>query len=375
MDIRDKYLPSLETATQQRSLPPSVYRQTRGKAIIDNTKFLEYHSNQTNLGTLWKPTTNDGTAVDVKVPNLLAIPNVLVDILRNQGTAATPVDILTAVYALIASAITPGTSWDLIRNWCMVAGQACNNNKSHVFLDINLVTIDNKEFDLWVGQKLDSNLGPPPAIASASQPGTPNQAADYVNFSRILATTVGSSMLQFTQAVLPSAAAGPATPLEMGKGFDKDQIAKPKDACGVIDTRAIPNIWFVIQLTKGKSFDSYQAYIAKSTESWSRANHIEQDKSIYLPSKFFEELVALRFNPGGAVAQYSLVAKGLSMLACRAVTVVEAEYQWGYEEAMDQTKGTRSLEELLKENCGKVISPPPDYMQLKLNIGSYCALL
>jgi hypothetical protein len=63
------------------------------------------------------------------------------------------------------------------------------------------------------------------------------------------------------------------------------------------------------------------------------------------------------------------------MLACHTVTVVEAKYQRGYEEAMDQTKGTRSLEDLLKGNRGKVISPPPDYMQLKLNIGSYCALL
>jgi hypothetical protein len=61
-----------------------------GKAIIDDTKFLEYHGNQTNLETLWKPTANDGMAVNVKVPNLLAIPNVLVDVLRNQGTAATP---------------------------------------------------------------------------------------------------------------------------------------------------------------------------------------------------------------------------------------------------------------------------------------------
>ncbi len=122
-----------------------------GKAIIDDTKFLEYHGNQTALGTLWKPTANDGMAVNVKVPNLLAISNVLVDELRNQGTAATPADILTAVDALIASAITPGTSCDLIRNWCMVAGQAGNNNKSHVFLDIDSVTINNEEFDLWVG--------------------------------------------------------------------------------------------------------------------------------------------------------------------------------------------------------------------------------
>ncbi len=62
-------------------------------------------------------------------------------------------------------------------------------------------------------------------------------------------------------------------------------------------------------------------------------------------------------------------------MVCRSVTAVEAEYQQGYEEAMDQTKGTRSLEELLKGNHGKVISPPQDYMQLKLNTGSYCALL
>jgi hypothetical protein len=182
-------------------------------------------------------------------------------------------------------------------------------------------------------------------------------------------------MLQFTQAVLPSAAAGPATPLKTRKGFDKDQIAKLKDACGVIDTRAIRNIWFVIQSTKGKSFDSYRAHLSKSTESRCRANHIERDKSIYLPSKFFEELVALRFNPGGPVAQYSSVVKGMSMMVCRLVTAVEAKYQRGYDEAMDQTKGTRSLKELLKGNCGKVISPPQDYMQLKLNIGSYCALL
>ena len=113
-----------------------------GKAIIDDTKFLKYHGNQANLGTLWKPTANEGGAVDIKVPHLLAIPNILVNILHNEGTAATPSDVLTAVDEIIASAITPRTSWDLICNWCMVAGQAGNNNKSHIFLDIDSVTIE-----------------------------------------------------------------------------------------------------------------------------------------------------------------------------------------------------------------------------------------
>ncbi len=52
-----------------------------GKAVLDIKKNLEYHGNQANQGTLWKPSANKGTAVDVKVPNLLAIPNILVDVL------------------------------------------------------------------------------------------------------------------------------------------------------------------------------------------------------------------------------------------------------------------------------------------------------
>jgi hypothetical protein len=172
-----------------------------GKAVKDDDKFLEYFGNQTNQGTLWKPVVNVGTPVVVKVPNLLAIPNCLVDVLRNQGTAATPADVLTVVDSITASADTlDGAQWDLIRNWCMVAGQAGNNNKSHVFLDIDSVTIDDEEFDLWVGKKLDSNLGPRPTTASATQVGTTNnsQTTYYIHLLQILTTTVGSSMLKFT---------------------------------------------------------------------------------------------------------------------------------------------------------------------------------
>jgi hypothetical protein len=82
----------------------------------------------------------------------------------------------------------------------------------------------------------------------------------------------------------------------------------------------------------------------------------------------------LRFDPGRPVAQYESAARGISMLACRSLTAVEAEYQWGYEEASEQTKTTRKLEDLLKDK-GKTVVPAPDYMQLKLNICTFCALL
>jgi hypothetical protein len=102
--------------------------------------------------------------------------------------------------------------------------------------------------------------------------------------------------------------------------------------------------------------------------------HIERDKSIYLTAKFFDDLVALRFNPEGPVAQYESAARGVSILACHLLMAVKAEYQRGYEEASEQTKTTRKLEDLLKDK-GKTVAPAPNYMQLKLNIGTFCALL
>jgi hypothetical protein len=133
-------------------------------------------------------------------------------------------------------------------------------------------------------------------------------------------------MLQYSQAVTPTGraagATGNETALATGKGFNQDQIAKLKDACGVCNAQQIPAISPVIQSTKGKSFDSYRAHIAKSLELWCRSHHIDRDKSIFLEAKFFEDLVALRFNPGGAVTRYHSVAWGVSMLACRSLTAM-----------------------------------------------------
>jgi hypothetical protein len=168
---------------------------------------------------------------------------------------------------------------------------------------------------------------------------------------------------------------GGDTALATGKGFDQDQIAKLKDVCGVRVGAHIPTIWAVIQASKGKSYDSYLAHIAKAMELWARANHIELDKSIHLDSTYFEDLVALRFNPGGPVVQYQSAARGMSMLACRSVSAVDAEYLRDWVEAAAHTKSTRSLDDLLKISRKKTAAPAGSYSELKLNIGTYCGLL
>jgi hypothetical protein len=63
------------------------------------------------------------------------------------------------------------------------------------------------------------------------------------------------------------------------------------------------------------------------------------------------------------------------MLACRLLMAVEAEQCQEYEEVAENTKHTRSIDNLLKQNRGKPVTPVANYMDLKLNIGTYCGLL
>ncbi len=113
----------------------------------------------------------------------------------------------------------------------------------------------------------------------------------------------------------------------------------------------------------------------KSIDAWCRLHHINCNKSLFLEAKFFEDLVALRFNPGGPVAQFHSAARGMSMLACWSLKAAEAEHCHEYEEAAANTMHTQSLDELLKRNRGRTVAPASSYMDLKLNIGMYCGLL
>jgi hypothetical protein len=212
------------------------------------------------------------------------------------------------LYDFVQGSGEPGDHWDYIRKWRLVAGQANANGKSKVFLDTNPVTINDEDFDCWVGNRLDITFGPRPstlasAALAAGIPGN-QQVMDHLALSKMLATTIGSNMMQFSQAITPTGGGGGAaggmgdeTALATGKGFDQDQIAKfkIKDACGVRNAKQIPAIWSVNQSKKGKSFDTYRAHIAKSINLWCHSHHIDRDKSIFLESKFFEDL-----SPWGA---------------------------------------------------------------------------
>ena len=103
---------------------------------------------------------------------------------------------------------------------------------------------------------------------------------DYLALSKMLATIIGSKMMQLSQAITPTGGGAGATGSEMAlatrKGFNQDQITKLKDACGIHSAQQITAIWPVIQSTKGKSFDAYRAHTAKAINLWCRSHHRPQ---------------------------------------------------------------------------------------------------
>jgi len=130
----------------------------------------------------------------------------LVDLLRNQGSAITPHDVLASIDDFVQESGKQGQHWEYVRRWCLLAGQAHANGRSKVCLDTTPVTVDDEDFDRWVGTLLDIAFGPrPPTAAGPSAGVTSNQPAmDFLKLSQMLSTTIETNMLQFSQAITPT---------------------------------------------------------------------------------------------------------------------------------------------------------------------------
>jgi hypothetical protein len=128
-----------------------------GDAVTDFARLAEYYERSKNKGTLWMPRATDGATAAIQVPNLLAIPNALVDLLRNQGAAIMPYNVLATIDSYLQEGRAPAEQeGEHVRNWCLVASQAGANGKSKVFLETSPVTIDEEDFNKWVVNRLST---------------------------------------------------------------------------------------------------------------------------------------------------------------------------------------------------------------------------
>ena len=102
-----------------------------GNAITDFEAFDDHFTVEANRGTLLMLDASDGAPGAIPVPHLLAIPNVLVNLLCTQGLAITPHNVLLTVDNFILSSLhPPGPQWDCVQKWCLVAGQSGANGRA-----------------------------------------------------------------------------------------------------------------------------------------------------------------------------------------------------------------------------------------------------
>jgi hypothetical protein len=100
---------------------PCVHAHDNNLGVVFGQRGDQLHGLQGPLavkassGTLWMPVAGEDTSGAIQVPNLLAILNVLVDLLRTQGTVITPHNVLMMVDDIILSSPHPaGLQWQCI---------------------------------------------------------------------------------------------------------------------------------------------------------------------------------------------------------------------------------------------------------------------
>jgi hypothetical protein len=167
--------------------------------------FKDHFAVKASCSTLWTLVLGEDTSGAIQVPHLLAIPNVLVDLLCTEGTAIMPHEVLMTVDDFILSSPhPPGPQWECVWKWCLMAGQSGANGKNKVFLETSPITIVDDDFDCWVSNRLDITLGPCPGGAPQAMAGLAGKVVmDYSALSRMLATTTGTTMMHLNQAVAP----------------------------------------------------------------------------------------------------------------------------------------------------------------------------
>jgi hypothetical protein len=86
-----------------------------GNAVTNFAAFEDHFAVKASRGTLWMPVTGEDISGAIQVPHLLAIPNVLVDLLHTQEMAIMPHKVLMMVDDFILSSLhPPGPQWECI---------------------------------------------------------------------------------------------------------------------------------------------------------------------------------------------------------------------------------------------------------------------
>ena len=157
------------------------------------------------------------------------------------------------------------------------------------------------------------------------------------------------------------------------KAYSEYQLAKLKGFCCVRNESGLPPIWEYFRSTK--EVDAQRTQLVEAMQSWAKDQDVQLNRGVYFDKTTMDDIVKLEFCPGTPTAYLNTAEQGMSLLICRPRTGNETADIRSKEHAMQLTARNHTLAEALLLNKRDPRPPAANYHALKLDLGTFCALL
>jgi len=355
------------------------------KTVISDVAVELFYANPNNANKFFIPSQTD-TIDKITVPLLIMLPSSLLQFCAAQPR--TPLDLLRQVTKLmmimIPSPDTPGAfvlpDFDLVLNWCYAA---LLNDKGDSALSYDVqAAVGNDVFHRWARARIDATIGstlflhqpahgPLPPNNPPPQPAQPQAAQDLSHFA-VLAAEFGKGVMA---AIQPGAgtALGSQQTVQDKREYDAYQKAMLQGFAHTPSPAGLPHIWYLFCQTK--SLDTHRLHLREAMQLWARNSGVSINRGVFLSKIAVDDIVNLRFNPGGSAAYYSTAEKGISILLCRSRPGEDREAARQQELAEELSANNRSLSEAITLTKSAPRAPPDTYNDLKIAVGTFCAFI
>jgi hypothetical protein len=355
------------------------------KDSVAMAAFFELHENREKL---WTPPV-DAPRVRTVCPRMLALPPDCVAFCAEARR--TPAQLMHHISSTLESSGINPCHYELALDWCCVAahpGTGVNANSSVLSFAMPAILGSTEHLHEWAHKRLALTLVLPTGETTSPDRGQgpiAQQPASNPNPGSAGGLVEAGLLAQVAAAVVAAFRAGNGldsteTPAR-GRGKASDaptaysefQLAKLKGFCCVRNDSGLPPIWEYFRSTK--EVDAQRTQLVEEMSKWAKDNDVQINRGVYFDKTTMDDIVKLEFCPGTPTAYLSTAEQGMSLLICRPRTGNETADIRSKEHAMQLTARNHTLTETLLLNKRDPRPPATNYHELKLDLGTFCALL
>lgn len=350
----------------------------------DGIAMTAFYGDASNRHRFWTPPPETPKHRTV-CPRMLALPP---DCAVFCATARrTPAELYQYVTKLLEMSVLEPSAFELVLDWCCVAAQpgtGTNATSSLLSFVTPAIMGASEHLQEWAHTRLSITL-PKTTSNNVDSSSQGDQGRQGVNTSEAVpgggGETPVSMVAQVTAAVVAAMRAGEAqvasstekSSKEDQKPYSEFQLAKLKGFSCVRNDEHLQPIWEYFRSTK--DVDAQRTQLLQEMRRWARNHDVQINRSLYFDKSTMDDFTKLEFCPGTPTAYLATAEQGISILVCRPRSGNETADIRSREQAVQFTEKNQSLSEALLLGKRDPRQPPSSYHELKLDLGTFCALL